>query len=192
MVAFERRPRIGIYDIGKSGFTARFKLLKSPKAITEGPRNGEVEALGRLSHGPWTDHYLAISEKHVDSRGNTRGWLWQSWKTVPFAVKRLEDYDITDAATLPGGDVLLLERSFGAASLPGMAIRRFASSAITDGATVEPELLFAGRVPFFAIDNMEGIALCARDGETRIAIVSDNNFDTARQRTLLLQFAYDY
>ncbi|MGH6907758.1 MAG: esterase-like activity of phytase family protein, partial [Aestuariivirga sp.] len=76
-------------------------------------------------------------------------------------------------------------------SLPGMAIRRLKTSAIAAGTTVEPELLFSGRIPLYAIDNMEGIALCRRDGETRLTIVSDNNLNPALQRTLLLQFAYE-
>jgi hypothetical protein len=37
---------------------------------------------------------------------------------------------------------------------------------------------------------MEGIAACRRDGETRITIISDNNFNTRLQRSLILQFAY--
>ena len=64
-----------------------------------------------------------------------------------------------------------------------------AEEARAAGATIEPELLFAGRFPFYAIDNMEGIAVCARDGETRLTVLSDNNFNTSLQRTLLLQFA---
>jgi hypothetical protein len=47
------------------------------------------------------------------------------------------------------------------------------------------------RVPFYAIDNMEGLAVCERNGELRVNILSDNNFRTDLQRTLLLQFAYN-
>ena len=108
---------------------------------------------------------------------------------IAFSVQRFEDYSITDLAVLPDGAILTLERSFSRTSLPGMAIRRFSSAMIAAGATIEPELLFAGRFPFYAIDNMEGIAVCARDGETRLTVLSDNNFNTSLQRTLLLQFA---
>ena len=191
MVGFERRSRIGIYDLGKSGLQARFKLLKSPQAIAEGPHNGEIESVGHFAEGSGKDHDFAISEENLDANGDIRAWLWQGDDTAPFAVKRLEDYKITDAAILPGGDVLILERSFGPSLLPGMALRRFKSSAIKAGATVEPELLFSGRAPLYAIDNMEGIAVCQRDGELRLTIVSDNNFNTSLQRTLLLQFAYN-
>jgi hypothetical protein len=184
LVGFESRPRIGIYDIGKSGLDAPFQPVKSPKEIKTGPGNAELESVGRID-----GDFIAISEFNADPLGNIRAWLWNAKRTVAFSVKRHEDYKITDLAVLPDGGILILERSFGASLLPGMAIRRFEASAIKAGGTVEPELLFAGRAPFYTIDNMEGIALCTRDGETRLTIVSDNNFNTGLQRTLLLQFA---
>ena len=71
-----------------------------------------------------------------------------------------------------------------------MAIRRFAPSKIEPWGRIEPDLLFEGRVPIYAIDNMEGMAVCTRDGEIRVTIVSDNNFSPPLQSTLLLQFSY--
>jgi len=185
LVGFESRPRIGTYDIGGSGFEARFQLMRSPGEIRTGPGNQELEAVGRVGGG-----FIAISEFNADAQGNIRAWLWNAGRTAAFSVKRREDYKITDLAVLPDGGILTLERSFGSSLLPGMAIRRFAASTIADGGTVEPELLFAGRAPYYAIDNMEGIAVCTKDGETRVTIVSDNNFNPDLQRTLLLQFAY--
>jgi hypothetical protein len=174
--------------VGKYGLKARFQLLNSPKAIAEGPPNAELESVGRFAEGRWRGHYLAISEHNTDTNGNIRAWLWQSSKTIPFAIKRLEDYSITDAAILPDGDILILERS--ASLLPGMAIRRIGAADIASEVTVDPQLLFSGRAPFYAIDNMEGLALCKRNGESRLTVISDNNFSTDLQRTLLLQFAY--
>jgi hypothetical protein len=190
LVGFESRPRIGIYDIGKSGLAASFQLVKSPQAIRTGPGNAELESAGRFAGGPYQGDFIAISEFNADPQGNIRGWVWNAKRSVTFSVQRYEDYKITDLALLPDGGILILERSFGPSLLPGMAIRRFEAFAIEDGGTVEPQLLFAGRAPFYAIDNMEGIALCTRDGETRLTVVSDNNFNTGLQRTLLLQFAY--
>ena len=45
-------------------------------------------------------------------------------------------------------------------------------------------------MPLYTIDNMEGIAVCERNGETRVTLQSDNNFNTRLQSTLMLQFAY--
>lgn len=183
LVGFESRPRLGIYDIGKSGLEAPFRPVKSPREIRTGPGNEELESVGRID-----SDFIAISEFNADPLGNIRAWLWNADRAAAFSIKRHEDYKITDLAVLPDGGILILERSFGSSLLPGMAIRRFESSAIKDGGTVASQLLFAGRAPFYAIDNMEGIALCIRDGETRLTIVSDNNFNTSLQRTLLLQF----
>ena len=38
---------------------------------------------------------------------------------------------------------------------------------------------------------MEAIALCERQGETRVTLMSDDNFNTSVQSTILLQFAYE-
>lgn len=188
LVGFESHERAGLYDFKTSGTAARFRLVKSPKAISEGPYNGELESISLLNAGRYEGYYMALAETNRDAAGNTRGWLWKGWKTIPFVIARFGDYNITDMAILPQGGVLILERSFSRTSLPGMAIRRFDSAEIKSGAVIAPELIFQGTVPFYAIDNMEGIAVCTRDGETRVTLVSDNNFNVTLQRTLLLQF----
>jgi len=190
LIGFESRERVGLYDLKAAGRMARFRLVKSPKAISEGPHNGELESIGLVKDGRYKGYYLALAETHRDAAGNTRGWLWKSWKTIPFVIAPLDGYDVTDLALLPGGGVLILERSFSRTSLPGMAIRRFDLAAIEAGATITPEPVFQGTMPFYSIDNMEGIAVCTRNGETRLTLVSDNNFNVTLQRTLLLQFAY--
>ncbi len=185
LVGFESRARIGLYDIGGQGLNARFQAYRSPKEIAAGPENKELESLG-LAHG----NTLAISENNADENGNLRAWMWTAKNTISFSVKRREDFQITDLAVLADGNVLILERSVGG-FLPAMSIRRFSTASIAEGATVEPEALFSGSPPYYAIDNMEGLALCQRDGETRVTLLSDNNFFPNLQRTLLLQFAYD-
>jgi hypothetical protein len=185
-VAFESRVRVGTYDLGKSGKAAAFVPVYFPKEISNGPENAEIEALGVLADG----RFLAISEGNLDDAGNLRAWLWKRRRVIPFSIARHEDYAVTDLAVLPGGDILTLERSFSASSLPGMALRRFRAGEIAAGKVVRPELLFAGTLPFYQIDNMEGLAVCQRDGETRIAVISDDNFNRRLQRTLLLQFSY--
>lgn len=185
-VAFESRVRFGTYDIAARGLDAPFVPMPYPKEINRGPDNGEVESLGRLASGSW----LAIAEKNRDNAGNIRAWVWRGRGSTAFSVRRHADYDVTDLAVLPDGKVLTLERSFSPGSLPGMAIRRFDPARIGSGVTIEPELLFEGRMPFYRIDNMEGIAVCQHKGETRITLLSDDNFNRRVQTTLLLQFAY--
>ena len=51
------------------------------------------------------------------------------------------------------------------------------------------ELLFAGRQPFYQIDNMEGIAVHTAGDELRITVLSDDNYNRDVQRTVMFQFA---
>ena len=189
IVGFESRARAGLFDLGKDGFKARFKDLKLPKEMAKGPPNKELEAIGRFTSGPFAGSILAISELNKDENGDIRAFLWGGRKAFNFSIKQFEDYAITDLAILPDGDILTVERSFGASALPGMAIRRIKTQDIIANGAVSPSLVFSGRMPFYRIDNMEGIAVSKLNGETRITIVSDNNYRPQFQRTLLLQFA---
>lgn len=190
IVGFESRARAGLYDLGKDGFKARFKDLKLPKDVAKGPPNKELEAIGRFASGPLAGSILAISELNKDENGDIRAWVWGgARKAFSFSIKQFEDYAITDLAILPDGDVLTVERSFSGTNLPGMAVRRIRAADIVADGAVAPSLVFAGRMPFYRIDNMEGIAVSKLNGETRVTVVSDNNYRPEFQRTLLLQFA---
>jgi hypothetical protein len=190
IVGFESRTRVGAYDLAGKGMTARFRNLNPPREIVRGRINGELESVGYFKDGALKDHYIAVAETNLDAQGHTRAWAWNGKRSFAFSIRQLDTYNITDIALLPDSDVLVLQRSYGAATFPGMAISRFPASAISPGKTVQPETLLEARMPFYAIDNMEGLAVCERGGELRVNILSDNNFNTQRQRTLLLQFAY--
>lgn len=189
IVGFESRTRAGQFDLGKNGFKARFKDLKLRKEAAKGPPNKELESIGRFATGPLAGSILAISELNLDSTGDIRAFVWGGKKTFDFSIKQFEDYAITDLAILPDGDIITIERSFSSTSLPGMAVRRIRTEDIVADGAVSPILIFSGRMPFYRIDNMEGIAVSELNGETRITIVSDNNYRPEFQRTLLLQFA---
>jgi len=185
-VGFESRVRFGTYDITARGLDARFQPLRHPKDIDLGPDNGEVEALGELPDG----RLIAIAERQWDAEGNIRGWAWKGSKARDFSLERYDAYQVTDLA-IDGEDVLTLERRFSAGSLPGVAVRRFAIADIASGKPVTPELLLEATAPLYVIDNMEAIALCQRQGETRVTLMSDDNFNPTVQSTILLQFAYE-
>lgn len=189
IVGFESRARAGLFDLGKNGFQARFRDLKLPRQAVKGPPNQELEAIGRFASGPLAGSILAISELNKDENGDIRAFVWGGKKTFTFSIKQFEDYAITDLAILPDGDILTVERSFSATTLPGMAIRQIRTEDIIANGAVSPSLVFAGRMPFYRIDNMEGIAVSRLNGETRVTVVSDNNYRPEYQRTLLLQFA---
>ncbi len=105
-----------------------------------------------------------------------------------FAVKRSADYDISDAALLPGGDLLVLERKFGWSSGLAIRLRRIALADIKAGALVDGAVLIEADLGY-EIDNMEGLSVHRiAGGGTVLTLISDDNFSII-QRTLLLQFA---
>ena len=119
--------------------------------------------------------------------GNIRGFLIGGPSPGLFTVKRSDDYDITDAALLPGGDLLVLERHFSLARGIAMRIRRIPLQSLRPGALVDGRVLVEADLGF-QIDNIEGLAVHrTAQGEIVLTMVSDDNF-SAIQRTILLQF----
>lgn len=184
-VGFESQVRFGAFDIARKGLDARFTPLPFPLDIDAGPENGEIEALGELPDG----RLIAIAEQLLDAEGNIRGWAWKGERADYFSIIPHGDYRVTDLA-VDGDGVLTLERRFSAGTLPGMAVRRFAIADITRGRPLKPELLMEATAPLYIIDNMEAMALCTRDGETRLTLMSDDNFHSSVQSNIILQFAY--
>jgi hypothetical protein len=84
---------------------------------------------------------------------------------------------------------MLLERSFNGL-FPGLSLRRIEIAELEPGASVKPVPVFEGQLPRYAIDNMEGLAVhVTASGETRITVMSDDNYNRSLQNTIILQFA---
>jgi hypothetical protein len=104
-----------------------------------------------------------------------------------FSLRRTDDFDVSDCAATPDGNLLVLERRFSWTRGLAVRIRSIAFAAIKPGALVDgPELIFADMGA--EIDNMEGLSV-HRDasGALVLTLISDDNF-LPFQRTLLLQF----
>jgi len=131
---------------------------------------------------------VVIAELLRNSAGNSRGWIVGGSAPGSFAVRRFDDYDVTDADFLPDGDLLILERKYGFPYGIAARIRRIAEADLKPGKTVDGPVIFEATLGH-QIDNMEGLAVTVgADGETLIALLSDNN-QNPLQRTLLLYFA---
>ena len=138
--------------------------------------------------GPLDGATVLITEHSLDKQRNHRAWIVGGPRNGTFSVVRSGDFDVTDAAFLPGGDLLVLERSLEIPFGLGMRIRRIAGGDLVPGATVDGDVLIEADLRD-QIDNMEGMAIRTNDkGETIIALVSDDN-NSPLQRTLLLYFA---
>lgn len=187
-VGYERVNQIVKFEFGRDGVRARGQPIAVPPGLRKLPNNKGIEALVAVPKGlPLAGTLIAISERGLDADRNTIGFLIGGKTPGAFAVRRTENYDISDAALLPTGDLMILERKFSWLEGVHIRIRRIALAALAPGATVDGPTLFNADLGH-DVDNMEGIdAHRDADGDIVLTMVSDDNFSML-QRTLLLQF----
>lgn len=150
--------------------------------------NYGFEALCVLQGGPHKGAIVAFSEHLLDRRGHHTGWVWIDGQPRALFLKERDGYEITDAAALRDGGMLVLERRFRWTDGVRMRIRLLPPDAIAPDAVIEGETLLEAGMSY-EIDNMEGIAVHRGGrGETVITLISDDNFNRFLQRTVLLQF----
>ena len=100
--------------------------------------------------------------------------------------RRPPGYRATDAARLPDGRILILNRRFA-------SLRFSAKLVVADLRTLPPRGVIEGQevatleAPL-VIDNMEGLAVTQEQGRTIVWLVSDDDFMRLFRRTLLLKF----
>jgi hypothetical protein len=179
IVAFERQHRIWRYFPGE----ARPEPLPPPRELAKAPYNGGIEALTTLADG----RLLALTESYGGADARV-GWVSDAdgWSPLTYAVDG--GFEPTDATTLPGGDVLVLERRFSLRGGVAARLKRLDAGQVAPGAHLVGRALAVIEPPL-AVDNMEGVDVrLGPRGETLIYMVSDDNFSPSRQRTLLLMF----
>lgn len=182
-------PRILRFDRDGRGLPAGGRSIPVPPELKDLPNNRGLEALAFVpDECRLGGTLIAISERGLTAAGDIKAYLIGGPSPGPFAIKRRDEFDITDAAVLPGGDLLILERLFSRDFRLGMRIRRLPLGGLRPGALIDGAVLIEADRGF-EIDNMEALAVHrTRSGEIRITILSDDNF-LPIQRTLLLQFA---
>jgi hypothetical protein len=186
-VGIERVHRIVRFNFGRDGLLAQARPIDVPAAFRSFPSNGSIEALAFVPRNmPLGGTLIAIAERAYDGAGDHLGFLIGGPRPGAFTVKRKNDYDISDATMLPGGDLVVLERKFGWTTGLFIRIRRIPIADLRPGALVDgPTLLEADLGQ--QIDNMEGISAHRSGSVTVVTLISDDNFSPL-QRTLLLQF----
>jgi hypothetical protein len=187
-VAIERANQIVRFNHARDGLAARGQPIVVPPGLRALPFNKGIECLVIPAKGlPHAGTLIAISERGLDAQGNLRAFLIGGQNPGTFAVRRTDDFDVSDCATTPRGDLLILERRFSWSLGVAMRIRRLALSQLRPGALLDgPELIFADMG--FQIDNMEGLSVHRNAaGELVLTLISDDNFSPI-QRNVLLQF----
>lgn len=187
-VGIERANQIVRFDYRRHGLRARGEPLKVPPDFKTLAYNKSLECVAAVPAGaPHDGALIAVTEESLDAAGNLRAFVLKGGETIRFSVKRSNDFDVSDCAVLPPGDLMLLERHYSVARGVAMRIRRVPLAAIKEGVLVDGPPLIQADLGY-QIDNMEGIAIQRTpQGETVLTLVSDDNFSPI-QRNLLLQF----
>ncbi len=186
-VSFEHNHRVSRY-VADDLATARPEAVALP-TLTGLRSNRGIEALALApAESPLAGAVVIISEEADDGAGNIRGWIVDGPLAGAFSVTRSDQFAVTDAAFLPNGDLLILERRLSLTGI-GMRIRRLPAAEIRPGAVADgPTVLSDDHL--FQIDNMEGMSVRSLpSGDVLITLVSDDNYSLL-QRTLLLQFLW--
>lgn len=191
IVGFEQRHRIDVYPKESFRTVSPTRSLAIPFPVEELRRNGGLETLAAApADSPLKGGLVAISEKSVDEAGNLYAGIVDGPLKGAFRVVRSDDFDVTDGAFLPGGDLLVLERRFTIARGVGMRIRRIEGASIRPGAVVDGKIVLEAGLSD-GIDNMEGLAVePGPRGSARLIVVSDDNHSIL-QRNLMLEFQLD-
>jgi hypothetical protein len=184
LVAFERQHRIWLYSPDLTGEPAESDMPLAIQGLKPELANNGIEALSRLADGR-----LILFLEGEDGEGGTLGFIQGKVTFGHIPYIRQDNFQITGSAPLPDGGLLILERFYSEATGPAVRVRRMAAAAVGKPVILPPlDLLLELRLPL-SVDNFEGIAAWQdANGKTRLLLLSDDNFNRAQQRTLLLDF----
>lgn len=170
LVGFERWHRFRAYE----DWDDPGRLIAPPPGLRDAPPNASLESLAILTDGRW----LVIAEGAPH-----RVWLGRpetGWTSLSYAAT--PGFDPTDAAALPDGGALVLERRF---SLRGGFAGRLMRLAAPSGDVLRPEVV----LDTLPGENWEGVASFRHAGRDLVAILADDN-EIFLQKGLLLLFAW--
>ncbi|TPM04849.1 esterase-like activity of phytase family protein [Mesorhizobium sp. B2-3-10] len=187
-VGFERNHRVSQFRIDPDNMKAPFRQLDFLVPAWELRQNRGFETVTHSNaNGQHEGGLIVVSEKSLDKSGNIYAAIIEGPYRGVFTVKRNDDFDITDGAFLPDGDLLLLERSFTMAGGLKMRLRRIYGESVEKGAVADGPVLLQADMGY-QIDNMEGLDVWSRDdGALMVSLISDDNHSIL-QRNLYLEF----
>jgi hypothetical protein len=183
-LGFEQSNALWRYD--RRSFAARASAR--PESMARWSDNAGPEAMVRLADG----RFLVFAE---GEGGDSEALLFAGDPAVPgtpalrLRYRPPAGYRITDAAVLPDGRLILLNRNVGlfegfTARLTVAALPSLADRAVIIGQAVAA---FEGAV---TRDNFEALSVTREGGRTILWIASDDNYNPF-QRSLLMKFAWD-
>lgn len=183
-VGYERNDRIMRFSMRNQTLIAdnNYKVDLNPQ---EFPNNKGLEA---IAIHPKSGMLYAFAEQALNDNGNHRGYIISGGKIVrKISVKYRDSFSLTDAAFMPNGDLILLERYYNPFTGVFMRIRHIKAATLELDNPLDGKILIDVNYNY-EIDNLEGMAITKMaDGSTKITLVSDDNF-SRNQRTILLEF----
>ena len=188
VVGFEREHRISEFRLepGKMGSPVADLDFLIPRHELRMNRSFETVAFAP-QESVLAGALVAITERSIDKNGNVFAAVLDAPRKGVFTIARRDEFDITDGAFLPDGDLLLLERSFSLSAGVAMRLRRIPAETIRPGGIADGPVLLEADMGY-QIDNMEALDVWQRsDGATMISLMSDDN-RSFLQRNLYLEF----
>ena len=186
-VGFENLTRVADFALtnGTPGGAAR--EISIPQWLSDTRSNEALESVCVAPPAsPIAGSTLLLAEEVLDETGNHRGWLLGQNDKGALSYISSDGTNPTDCAFLPNGDLLVLERGIALFTFQ-MRLKRIPAADVRPGAHMQGEELLQSSGG--DIDNMEAVAVhTGPDGQTRITLVSDNNFNDW-ERNLLLEFS---
>jgi hypothetical protein len=188
LIGFERAHRIGRFEVRDGDLRAPSGYMRLAREAQRMQSNQGIEALAVLQAGPLRGSVVAFAERFTRGSGYHTGWIWIRGEPQSLQLQDLDGFNITDAASLPDGGLLVLERYFRWTEGVKMRIRHLSPAEIKPGARMIGRTLLEADSGH-EIDNMEGMAVHRGSrGEAVVSLISDDNFNRFLQRTVLLQF----
>ena len=168
---------------------ARAEARARPRAMADWPVNGGPESLVRLRDG----RFIVLGETAHWPHSRARAALLFAGDPVAgpdtgfrFSYAPPAGYDPSDAAELPDGDLLVLNRRFALPYDFTAILTIVPRAGIAAGKTARG-MPIAGFAAPLIHDNFEGVAVTREGKQTIVWLVSDDN-QSLLQRSLLLKF----
>lgn len=183
-VAFEGANAVWRYAPG----FARAEAWRAPAKMKGWWPNSGAEGFARLADG----RFVAIRESRRKREAFHQTLLFSGDPTQrTTAAWRMryvapEGYAPSDAAVLPGGDLLVLNRRFQWRGWFSAKLVRIPAAALRPGATLKGRVIATLAAPILS-ENAEGLAVTRERGATMLWIVTDND-GWAWRPTYLLKF----
>jgi hypothetical protein len=184
-IAFERANAVFRYWLS----SWRSDADAAPAAMRRWPLNSGSEAMVRLRDG----RFLVFSEGQERPDGSTEALLFdgdpalEETRSATLGYRAPAGFRITDAAELPDGRLLFLNRRLSLTDGFVAKLTLAPKPTLREGLVLEGREI-ASFAPPVTTDNYEALSVGEESGRTIVWIASDDNF-IALERTLLMKFA---